>query len=222
MLEAFPVEKCRTFFSKEISDKFGKINKLEPPQFKSDAEAVFVARCERGALDFTLTLDDQGRVAGMLFRPVPTRKDKNSRTAQSDGPASASLTGLITDLCKENKLVGLGAMVMVDGQVVASAAHGERKKGSGVRLEIGDRWHLGSITKSITATMIARLVESGQMKWTDTVGERFSDASIHEDWKPVTLRQLLTHTSGAPANFSLAPDHRARVDVIHGENIKNG
>jgi len=69
MLEAFPVEKCRTFFSKEMSGKFGKIDKLEPPQFKSAAEAVFVARCERGALDFTLTLDDQGRVAGMLFRP---------------------------------------------------------------------------------------------------------------------------------------------------------
>ena len=68
-LEAFPVERCRTFFSKEISGKFGKINKLDPAQFKSAAEAVFVARCERGALDFTLTLDDQGRVAGMLFRP---------------------------------------------------------------------------------------------------------------------------------------------------------
>jgi CubicO group peptidase (beta-lactamase class C family) len=62
---------------------------------------------------------------------------------------------------------------------------------------------LGSITKSITATMIARLVESGQLKWTDTIGERFPDASIHGDWKPVTLQQLLTHTSGAPANFSL-------------------
>jgi CubicO group peptidase (beta-lactamase class C family) len=122
---------------------------------------------------------------------------------RSDGPASASLSGLITDLRKQNKLVGLAAMVMVDGQVVASAAHGERKKGSGVPIELGDRWHLGSITKSITATMIARLVESGQMKWTDTIGERFPVATIHEDWKSVTLQQLLTHTSGAPANFSL-------------------
>lgn len=69
MLEAFPVERCRTFFSKELSGRFGKIDKLEPPQFKSAAEAVFVARCERGALDFTLVLDDQGQVAGMLFRP---------------------------------------------------------------------------------------------------------------------------------------------------------
>jgi CubicO group peptidase (beta-lactamase class C family) len=95
-------------------------------------------------------------------------------------------------------------MVTVDGQVVASAADGERKRGSGVPIELGDRWHLGSITKSITATMIARLIESGRMKWTDTIGERFPDASIHEDWKPVTLKQLLTHTSGAPANFSFS------------------
>jgi CubicO group peptidase (beta-lactamase class C family) len=122
---------------------------------------------------------------------------------RSDGPEGASLAELVADLRKEHKLVGLAAMVMVDGKVMSSAADGERKKGSGVPLELADRWHLGSITKSITATMIGRLVESGQMKWTDSIGERFSDASIHEDWKPVTLQQLLTHTSGAPANFSL-------------------
>jgi CubicO group peptidase (beta-lactamase class C family) len=121
---------------------------------------------------------------------------------RSDGPAGASLADLVTVLRKEHKLVGLAAMVMVDGNVISCAADGERKRGSGVPLELGDRWHLGSITKSITATMIGRLVESGQMKWTDTIGERFSDASIHEDWKSVTLQQLLTHTAGAPANFS--------------------
>lgn len=122
---------------------------------------------------------------------------------KSDGPSGAWLADSVTDLRKEHKLVGLAAMVMVDGKVLASAAHGERKKSSDVAIELGDRWHLGSITKSITATMIARLIESGQLKWTDTVGERFADAAIHDDWKPVTLQQLLTHTAGAPANFPL-------------------
>jgi CubicO group peptidase (beta-lactamase class C family) len=124
-------------------------------------------------------------------------------TPRSNGAAGPRLAEQIAQLRKENKLVGLAAMVMVDGQVIASAADGERKIRSGVPIELGDRWHLGSITKSITATMIARLIESGQMKWTDTIGERFPDASIHADWKPVTLQQLLTHTSGAPANFPL-------------------
>lgn len=118
-----------------------------------------------------------------------------------DGPAGASLGRLITDLRKEKSLVGLAAMVTVDGQVEAAAAQGERKISSGVPLEIGDRWHLGGITKSITATMIARLVQSGQMHWSDTVGEVFPAASVHEDWRPVTLGQLLTDTAGAPRNF---------------------
>jgi CubicO group peptidase (beta-lactamase class C family) len=108
---------------------------------------------------------------------------------------------LISELRERKKLVGLAAMVTVDGKVIASAVDGERKIDSGVPLEIGDRWHLGGITSSITATMIARLVESGQLKWTTTIGECFPDAPIHEDWKPVTFQELLTHTSGAPALF---------------------
>lgn len=143
-------------------------------------------------LAFTLLL----AFASPLFTP------NYAGAPRSDGPSGAWLASEITGLRKENELVGLAAMVMVDGKVVATAADGERKRGSGVPIELGDRWHLGSVTKSITATMIARLVESGRMQWSETVGERFPDASMHKDWKPVTLRQLLTHTSGAPDSFS--------------------
>jgi len=101
-----------------------------------------------------------------------------------DGASGTWLASLITELRKDRKLVGLAAMVMVDGQVAASAADRERKIDSGVPIELGD-------------------IESGRMQWTDSVGERFPEASIHESWKLVTLRQLLTHTAGAPANFSL-------------------
>jgi CubicO group peptidase (beta-lactamase class C family) len=131
----------------------------------------------------------------------PGEKQKATRSSVPIGDADASLTDLVAGLREEKQLVGLAAMVMVDGKVVASAVDGERKNWSGVWLEIGDRWHLGGISKSITATMIARLVESGRMKWSDTIGEIFPGASVHEHWKPVTLRQLLTDTAGAPANF---------------------
>jgi CubicO group peptidase (beta-lactamase class C family) len=122
---------------------------------------------------------------------------------RSSGPDGDSLASLVAKECQEKNLVSLAAMVISDGKIEASAAYGERMKGSGVPVEVGDRWHLGGISKSITATMIARLIEAGQMQWTDTVGEVFPGASIHEEWKPVTLRQLLTDTAGAPANFPL-------------------
>ena len=117
-------------------------------------------------------------LAGGLF------DSQYTQPAKSSGPEGDSLAKLVDDLREENNLVGLAAMVMVDGEVQAAAASGERKFGSGVPVEIGDSWHLGGIGGSITATMIARLVEAGQMQWTDTLGEVFPDASIHEDWKP--------------------------------------
>ncbi len=137
----------------------------------------------------------------LIFLASGIFDSRYDQPAKSDGPAGASLGRLITDLRNEKNLVGLAAMVTLDGQVEAAAADGERKRGSGVPVEISDRWHLGGITKSITATMIARLVESGRMQWTDTLGAIFPEASVHEDWKPVTLRQLLTDTAGAPPNF---------------------
>src|SRR5207244_4240379 len=133
----------------------------------------------------------------ILVLPVGTTDTRFDQPAKIDGPAGPWLGKLVTDLRKEKNLVGLAAMVTMDGKVVAAAAQGQRKIASGVPLEITDRWHLGGITKSITATMIARLVEFGKLKWSDTVGEIFPDASVNDDWKPVTLRQLLTDTSGA-------------------------
>jgi CubicO group peptidase (beta-lactamase class C family) len=130
-----------------------------------------------------------------------SEQEQPTRSSPHTDDAEAPLTKLIVGLRKEKDLVGLAAMVTVDGKVVASAADGERKIGSGVWLGTGDQWHLGGISKSITATMIARLVESGRMKWSDTIGQNYPDAPIHDDWKSVTLTQLLTDTAGAPANF---------------------
>ena len=130
-----------------------------------------------------------------LERKQPTRSSDHTKDAD------APLTKLVVKLRKEKDLVGLAALVMVDGKVVASAADGERKKGSGVWLDVGDQWHIGGASKSVTATMIARLVEAGEMKWSDTIGAAFPGAPIHDDWKQVTLKQLLTDTAGTPANF---------------------
>lgn len=142
-----------------------------------------------------------GLIVAVVILAVLTFDPRFDQAARSSGPSGEKLAKLVTDLRRERNLVGLAAMVTVDGKVEGAAAYGPRKIGTRVSLEIGDQWHIGGITKSITATMIARLAESGKMKWSDTVGEIFSEGGVHEDWKPVTLRQLLTDTAGAPANF---------------------
>jgi CubicO group peptidase (beta-lactamase class C family) len=151
-----------------------------------------------------------GAVRIFLPSTATARADEAPRVAaevadsgDEDSPAAA-IKKLVPRLRAEHKLIGLGAMLTVDGRQIAAAVDGQRKKGSGVALELGDQWHLGSITKSVTATMIARLVEQGKLKWTTTVAECFGDDfAIHEDWRKVSLVELLTHTSGAPPNLPL-------------------
>lgn len=110
----------------------------------------------------------------------------------------AALDRLVSEHRTTHELVGLGVMVMREGEVVASAVVGERKHGSGVLLTARDKWHVGSITKSFTATLIARMVERGTLDWQTTIGEVFRDSSeIDGAWRGVTVEQLLTHTSGA-------------------------
>ena len=103
-----------------------------------------------------------------------------------------------------SELVGLGAVVLQHGKVVGLSVSGERKKGSGLAIAENDLWHIGSITKSFTATMIARLVEQGDLSWGTPIKDVFTNGgNIHPQWKDVTLENLLTHTSGAAANFPI-------------------
>lgn len=80
---------------------------------------------------------------------------------------------------------------------------GERLAGSGVAATRQDRWHLGSITKSMTATLVGRLVDAGKIKWEDTVGQVLGAAvpNMRPEYKTATYRHLLSHQSGLQANL---------------------
>lgn len=59
-------------------------------------------------------------------------------------------------------------------------------------------FHIASLTKLFVATAVMQLVEQGRMRLDDSIGKLLSDPRIP---RGVTLRQLLTHTSGLDAPF---------------------
>jgi CubicO group peptidase (beta-lactamase class C family) len=78
-----------------------------------------------------------------------------------------------------------------------------RRAGGTTPVTINDRWHLGSCTKAMTATLCALLVEDGTLRWDSTIEEVFNPvrdekAKITNNWKLVTLRQLTTCTANVP------------------------
>jgi len=68
MKDFFPLEKRKPFF-KNLSAQYGKIKELEGARLVQPDQAVFVAQCEHGKLDITIWLDNNDKVAGLLFLP---------------------------------------------------------------------------------------------------------------------------------------------------------
>jgi len=99
----------------------------------------------------------------------------------------------------KHKLPALAAAVVVDGKVVVTNAVGVRRHGVATKVTPEDKFHIGSVTKSMTATVAAMLVEKGKISWTTTIGESFAEfADIHSDYRGVTLEQLLANRGGVP------------------------
>jgi CubicO group peptidase (beta-lactamase class C family) len=92
----------------------------------------------------------------------------------------------------------LGALMIVQGQVLETAAVGRRSLSSSERVTTQDLWHVGDLTKSMTATLAGVLVEDGLLDWTTTVAQAMPDvaAVIRVEYQDVRLEELLSHTSG--------------------------
>jgi CubicO group peptidase (beta-lactamase class C family) len=69
---------------------------------------------------------------------------------------------------------------------------------------VDDRWHLGSCTKAMTATLAARFIERGTLGWHTRIGETLT-GKIDPGYRDVTLEQLLAHRAGAPGVLERRP-----------------
>jgi CubicO group peptidase (beta-lactamase class C family) len=117
-------------------------------------------------------------------------------TAAENG--KGDLPAILTKAREHAHLPALGAAVLLKGKVVALDVVGTRKLGGRVAATKDDLFHLGSNTKSMTATLIATLVEDRKLRWNETLPELFPDLAAKMDpgFKAVTLDQLLCHRAG--------------------------
>ena len=112
------------------------------------------------------------------------------------------LENQVARLRDDTGLTAVAAAVMIGGQLAGAAASGERRRDSGVTVTVHDRWHLGSVTKSMTATLLAVLENEGRLTFDGTLPELLPGIEMADGWRACTLHHLLTHTAGAPANFA--------------------
>ena len=116
----------------------------------------------------------------------------------------------------------IGAIVVVDGLVVEQAVDGLRSIDSTVPVTLGDKWHIGSVTKAMTATLAAILVEQSLLTWDTTpldVWPEYAN-SMQAHYQDVTVVQLLSHQAGLPPEFEQIPSIELTKDDALGSVVE--
>ncbi|WP_122464891.1 serine hydrolase domain-containing protein [Brevundimonas lutea] len=90
----------------------------------------------------------------------------------------------------------MGAIVVDRDGVVWSDVAGVRRRGGDAMVTLGDRWHLGSNTKAMTALTYARLVEAGGAAWDTPLAQLFPVISVDPAWAGMTLEPFMAHRAG--------------------------
>ena len=103
-------------------------------------------------------------------------------------------------ICKKYNLPALAVVVVKSGQICDQEAVGVRKWGDPTPVTTNDIFHIGSDTKSMTATLAAMLIEEGKLNWNTTIADVFPElkGKMDKQYETVTVEQLLTHRGGVP------------------------
>ena len=94
------------------------------------------------------------------------------------------------------------AAVVVNGDDTFMATAGHRTSSRNVPVTRDDRWHIGSISKMMTSTLVARFVASGHLRWEATLGELLGEVvpGMLPQYRDATLRHVLAHRAGLRLN----------------------
>ena len=122
------------------------------------------------------------------------------RLSPGAGSPRADLGTVLEPVRQKHRLPALAGAVVQAGRIVSAGVSGVRAQGSPVRATLTDRFHLGSDTKAMTATLSGMAVETGHLKWESAVGEVLEVPGMNAQLAAVTLEQLLSHCGGIPSD----------------------
>lgn len=111
---------------------------------------------------------------------------------------------------REMNAAGLFVGVVVDDELVASASYGYRDVPRGVPVDQDSVFRIGSITKPITTMAVLELRDAGKLQLDAPVAAYLPEIArvqtLTHDSPPLTIRHLLTHSSGLPREGATADD----------------
>jgi CubicO group peptidase (beta-lactamase class C family) len=114
--------------------------------------------------------------------------------AQTDNAIEAIADSLVPELLRERKIPGAAVAVVSGDAVVFAKGYGLADLEKQTPVATATVFQLASTTKPFTAAVIIRLVEEKKLSLDERLKQYL--AWLPKQYEPITIRQLLTHTSG--------------------------
>ncbi len=143
----------------------------------------------------------------LLLGPGLLAQTSKGISTQVARPAATAYDALLEPCFKADE-AGASVLVMKEGKVVYARGFGL----ASLELKVPNApalvYRIGSVTKQFTAAAIMTLVEEGKVAL-DAPVSRYLEG-LPEAWRPATVQQLLTHTSGIPS-YTDIPEYGAHM-----------
>ncbi|WP_244212679.1 serine hydrolase domain-containing protein [Rahnella woolbedingensis] len=113
------------------------------------------------------------------------------------------LNGMVDDVVshyrRKEKSQGVAIGIIRNNGAAQTWGYGYTNAVNGHKIDGETLFALGSVSKGVTGEVVAGLVDKGQLRWDDKLGDLLpKNIVLSEDAKNITLLQLATHTSGLP------------------------
>ena len=95
-----------------------------------------------------------------------------------------NLNEALAEVLEKHDIPSVAAALIVDGELRAAGAVGVRKRGDSTPVTVNDKYHVGSCTKAMTATLAGMLVERGLLSWETPLKDVFTDINIRPGYQP--------------------------------------
>src|SRR5688572_29107297 len=136
--------------------------------------------------------------------------------AHAQSPDVARIDSVVHAEMASQKIPGTAVAVIRAGQTLLAKGYGFANVEHRVPVTTQTIFQSGSVGKQFTSTGVMQLVEAGKIGLDDPISKYLTDAPA--TWRDISIRHLLTHTSGIPDYTTDAFDYRR--DYTEDELVK--
>ncbi len=161
---------------------------------------------------FYLLISTLAMAQATLPKPTAPLVEAAPETVGMSTERLAKINAMFADAIKNDDIPGAVAMIVKNGKIVFYNAYGMANNGAGIKMDNNSIFRIASQTKAITSTAVMILWEEGKFKLDDPIAKyipEFENAQILDTFNEadstyttqpakdqITVRDLLTHTSG--------------------------